>query len=252
MKRRRIWLALASGWAFGACADAQAGAFMEPPGAGKIIVTSTFSNSINAFDAGGRIVPAGGYRKIDVTALAEFGVTEWLTAVVSPSFETVRAGGRSGTGPGASALGARLRVWQGSDSVLSTQATVLLPNTAERMWGNDVAALDWRWLYGRNIELAGWPGFVDLQFGLRRYESRRADEFRLDATLGLRPANGLLVLLQLFNTFDQRRARAHKLQVSAVKELTSRVALQFGLFATVAGVNAGRETGIVTGVWTRF
>ncbi|MEA2838737.1 MAG: protein XagA [Methylobacteriaceae bacterium] len=56
--------------AFGAmllvAAGAQAGAWLEPPGQGEVILGGTFSDSLRSYDVRGRLAPVSSYRKFAV------------------------------------------------------------------------------------------------------------------------------------------------------------------------------------------
>ncbi len=239
---------------------ARAGAFMEAPGAGQIIVTSTFTDSTRAFDAAGRVVPVLGYRKLEISAYGEYGVTEWLTAIASPTYESVWSGGppeRSGRGAGASQAGARVRLLDGGAQVVSAQTTIIAPNVAESIWRNNSAGADLRLLYGARFDAFSVPAFVDIQAAYRHFGGQIRDEMRLDATIGLRPWSSVLLLAQSFNIFGQPHGalphwRSHKLQASVVYEVFPGWSMQAGAFASVFGVNTGVERGYVTALWRRF
>jgi hypothetical protein len=75
----------------------------------------------------------------------------------------------------------------------------------------------------------------------------------------MRPAPQWLVLAQQFNVISEGAGSGlflannyHKLQMSAVYDITPKWSLQGGAFTTFAGTNAFQENGIITSVWYRF
>jgi hypothetical protein len=225
-----------------------------------VIVTATFGQSLRAFDARGRVIPAGGYRKLEVSAYGEFGALENLTILVKPTLEVLSARNPTNApagGPGWSEAGARFGLWRTRAQVLSAQATLLAPNVAETRWGANVGGVDARLLYGVSFDLAGAPAFADLQAGLRAYGGVMRDEWRLDATLGWRPLPPVLLLAQAFTIIAPARgsapaSRSLKAQASLVYDFTPKWSAQIGLFSTLWGVNAAQERGAVTALWRRF
>ena len=257
---RHVWRTAAIASAIIAGGGARAGAFLEPPGQGKVIITASFAQSLRAFDARGRVIAAGGYRKMEVSALGEYGALENLTLVVKPVFEDVSAPGAGPApmhGPGWAEAGARIGLWQSSSQVVSAQAVVLAPNVAERVWGNNAGGAEARLLYGVAFDLFGAPAYADLQAGLRLFGGGLRDEFRLDATLGWRPAPAILALAQAFAILAPARGvrpamGLMKAQASVVYDFNAAWSAQIGAFATLWGENTSQEFGLVTGLWRRF
>jgi hypothetical protein len=196
----------------------------------------------------------------------EYGVTDWLTAIAVPSLQHVDIAApvdARRTGFGNSEFGARARVLQESDWVLSAQGTVRVPGTLDT---NNPAAVgttgfdvDLRGLYGASFTVAGLPAFVDVQLAQRFRTGGPPSEARADLTLGVRAAHQWLVLVQQFNVVSEGSGRApftannyHKLQLSVVYDLAPQWSVQGGAFTTFAGRNALQENGLIGGLWYRF
>jgi hypothetical protein len=264
---RRLFLPLSSllGIAF-LPSLALAGAWTLPEGAGQLVVTGTASRAEKSFDTGGDTQSTPRYSKMELQALLEYGVTDWLTAMLVPGLQHVSIAApidARRTGFGYSEIGARARLMHGDAWVLSAQGTVRVPGTYDA--GNPAAVgytgveIDLRGLFGTSFALGGWPAFVDLQLAQRFRNGGPPNETRADLTFGLWPAPQWLLLGQSFNVMSQGAGGAqfsaynyHKLQVSLIYELTPQWALQGGLFTTVAGRNALQENGLVLGAWYRF
>ena len=245
---------------------ADAGAWLAPEGHGQVVVTGTASSAAKAFDSSGDLQSTPRYTKTELQVLMEYGVTDWLTAIAIPSLQHVDIAApvdarRSGFGN--SEFGARARIMQESNWVLSAQGTVRVPGTADT---NNPAAVgytgfdvDLRALYGVSFALGGLPAFVDIQLAQRFRTGGPPSEARLDLTFGLRTAAQWLLLLQQFNVISEGSGSApftsnnyHKLQFSVVYDVTPQWSVQGGAFTTFAGRNALQENGILTGLWYRF
>jgi hypothetical protein len=242
------------------------GAWTLPQGAGQMVVTDTASQASRAFDSSGKLQSVPRYTKEELQVLMEYGVTDWLTAIVSPGLQYVNIAAPVGArraGIGYTELGGRARVLQGANWVLSGQTTVRVPGTYDA--GNPAAIgytgveVDVRGLFGIGFGAFGMPAFVDIQLAQRFRTGGPPDEARVDLTFGLRTARQWLVLAQSFNVISEGSGSAlfpaynyHKLQLSGIYEIDRQWALQAGLFTTVAGRSALQENGLVLGAWYRY
>ena len=257
------------------CGFARAGAFLQEEGKTQIIVTSTFDGSDHTFDASGKLLPLAQYRKFEMVTYAEYGATDWLTLIFAPSSSqsTGSVGVASARGAAGSVdlvetadryarieAGGRFRVWRNDHSIVSFQATFRAPYAVNRSLPpglrREVNEFDARALYGYSFEFWERNGFISAEFGYR-LRAGAADEWRADFTLGYRVMPQLLLLAQNFNSFARAAApapnlRSHKLQVSAVYDLTGTWSIQGGVYATVLGVNVRRERGVLGGLWRKF
>ena len=242
------------------------GAWLMEQGHGQIVVTATPSSANEVFDGDRNLVPAPRYNKFEFQALFEYGVADWLTAIVSPGLQHIDIAApvdARRTGLGYSEFGARARIAQGPNWVLSGQATTRVPGTFDSAnpaaIGNNGIEQDVRILFGYSFTIGTWPAFIDLQLGQRFRLGDPPSEVRADATLGVRPAPQWLVLAQLFNVVSEGAAPPlfpssdySKLQLSAVYDLTKQWSLQGGAFTTFRGRNALQENGLLVGAWYKF
>ncbi|MGH6834415.1 MAG: hypothetical protein ACREC9_02480 [Methylocella sp.] len=257
-------IAAASGLIGAGIEAAWGGAWLLPPGDGQVIADTFFSESTYAFDAHGHLVPVPSYKKFELGTYIEYGLTNWLTLVASPSYDRIRnpPPGQSYNGLGESEIAARVGLYRTDTSVLSFQAGLRSPggSFADSLGPFELrraASLDIRGLAGRNVAVAGMEGFVDVQGAYRFYAAGQPGEWRIDLTMGLRPLPRLLVMLQSFTSIVNGSLQfGHvswtKLQPSLVYDITPQWSVQIGGFVTVAGINAGRELGPTAGVWYRF
>jgi hypothetical protein len=231
-----------------------------------MIATSTFTRSTRAFDEDGDTVSTPRYDKLEVNALFEYGVTDWLTAMIQPQLlwtDIAPPTDAHTFGPDYTDLGARVRLWWDPDEVFSVQVLGRIPgrhndsNPAEV--GNTTPELDLRALYGHTFVWDGRSAFVNAELAYRIRFDDPPNEVRFDLTLGVRQSPDLLLLAQSFNTFDDGSAtgvfsdgRKHKVQLSAVWRLDEVWSFQLGGLATVAGVNTLQERGVVAAIWRQF
>ena len=244
---------------------AHASAWPQPQGAGQVIVTGVYSHSAKGFDAKGDTIDIDDYTKAEVYLLAEYGVTDDLTVIATPSFSHVAVDGANAetNGPGYTELAARYRVAHGDNTVFSLQGSVRLPGRKRRDSVAQVGAtdseIDLRALAGKSFRIGASEAFVDVQGGYRIRNGEPPNEFRLDATLGVRPAKKLLLMAQAFTTVSDGNGRGIfakyryvNAYASATYDIAPRWSLQFGALATVSGRNALRERGVLAGVWFKF
>src|ERR1700724_3138656 len=208
--------------------------------------------------------PVPSYKKFELGTYIEYGLTNWLTLVASPSYDRIEnpPPGQSYNGLGESEIAARVGLYRTDTSILSFQAGLRSPggSFADSLGPFGVrraASLDVRGLAGRNVFVAGREGFVEAQAGYRFYAAGQPGEWRIDLTMGLRPWPRLLMMLQSYTSIVNGSLRfGHvswtKLQPSLVYDIAPNWSVQIGGFLTVAGINAGRELGPTVGVWYRF
>ena len=115
---------------------------------------------------------------------------------------------------------------------------------------------DARLQLGRSLSLFGVAGFLDTQLGYRS-QGQNGDELRADITLGLRLVPRLLLLAQSFSTASLRATQSgyiasQKLQLSAVYDISERLAFQIGVVDALAGMNSPAEMGVTSGLWLRY
>lgn len=208
--RFRLSFALfaAAGGLIGAGTEgARGGAWLMPPGDGQVIVDTFFSDSTQAFDARGHLIPVPAYKKFELGTYIEYGLTNWLTLVAAPSYDRIQnpPPGQSYNGLGESEIAARVGLYRSDTSVISFQAGLRSPggSFADSLGPFEVrraASLDVRGLAGHNVVVAGMDGFVEAQAGYRFYAAGQPGEWRIDLTMGLRPWPRLLVMLQSFTS----------------------------------------------------
>ncbi|CAH1669065.1 hypothetical protein [Chelatococcus sp.] len=250
---------------------AQAGAWTLPEGKGQAIITGTFLKADRYFDSRGQTIRGPDYRKFEVTAFIEYGLTDSLTAILSPSLLSTRVSGPEPaqyTGLGYTEAGARYRLFEHDGWIVSAQAIAGFPGPTNALNPAEVCCTDKyadaRILVGKSFRLGDWPTFVDAQAAYRLRSGAANDEIRFDLTLGVRPLPKWLFLAQSFNVLAMNAlasgstlgllsgTRYHKVQVGVVWDFADDWSLQLAGVATIAGKSAPLEHGLVSGLWYRF
>jgi hypothetical protein len=243
-----------------------AGAWTFPAGSGQIIVTSLASFADRAFSTGLSLQGRPRYRKLELGALIEYGVTDQLTLIALPTLQDIDVAAPTNArrgGMGYSDFGARYRFLEGNGWVASGQATVRVAGTNDisnpAAIGYTDTEIDLRALFGVNFALRNFPAFLDIEVAQRARLGAAPDEFRADATLGIHATQRLMLLVQSFNVISEGAGAPpfasysyHKLQLSAVYALTSKLSVQFGGYVTYAGHNALQENALLLAAWYRF
>jgi hypothetical protein len=246
---------------------AWAGAWTLEKDKGQLIVSGTLSQANNIFDGSRSLGSTPRYRKFELQALVEYGLTDRFTLMASPAFQYIDIAAptdASRGGLGYSEFGARYRFWQDESWVFSGQTLLRVPGTQQNSnpaaIGYTEPEIEMRALLGKAFSIGNLPAFFDLQAAQRFRFGDPPSEFRFDATFGIQPAPQWLLLAQSFNVFSEGAGSGglypaydySKLQLSVVYSFTPTLALQLGAFATVTGRNALQENGLVSGIWYKF
>ncbi len=250
-----------------------AGAWLQEEARSQIIFANSFTSAQRRFDTKGKPVRAGRFSKQESAITLEHGLSEGVTVLAGLSARSLTFpadGTAARLAGGAISGGGKLKVWSQGATVLSLQGTVQL--SGERSFSGPLRRMDapaeadlrlnlgqgfqlWSWLNGET-----WQSFAELQLAYRWRGGANPDEVRLDATLGTRPLPHLLLLLQSFNTqstqnnrrFGEGRSSQHKLQASAVYDVSQNWSLQVGVFSSIRGRNTIREQGAQLAWWRRL
>ncbi len=235
---------------------------MQAPEHGQVIAELTFSEANVAYDAFGRAGAVPAWRKFELSTYAEYGLTESVTLVGDPSWFTFHAKppGVSRTRIGVAEAGARVKLVEWGDNILSAQATARYAaggrGAAEFSDIRDRAQVDARLLFGRKMDVLGLGGYVDVQVGFRS-RAVFGNQFRFDATWAVRPLERTTLMLQSFTAIapgrlGDRFMLSQKVKASVVYDLTDSLSVQFGGLMALRGVNSAFERGIVTAMWWKF
>lgn len=247
-----------SGWA----------AWTEARGHGLAISTFSFYAADRQFDPKGGSSRRPPYRQEEARFYAVYGLRDWLTLGLDTAVRRARDRAPSSRDEPINwhdgAFFGRFRLHQWERSVLSIQPLVRVPgpNAVQGMLGRETDApeAELRLLYGRSFVLFDRDGFGVAEAAYRRRFGPAMDQARFDLTLGLRPLRRFLVLAQSFNAISTGLSGQpgapdydiYKVQLSAVRDLTDRLALQLGGYVEYAGRNVGAGQAGFLAVWFRF
>lgn len=248
--------------------QARAGAWTMEESAGQVILQSSIVSSSRSFGPKSDLYSSRSFDKVEVNLVFEYGLKDWLTLIAAPQFLYVHLGAPDSatySGPGYTDLGARVRLWQDESRVFSAQSVVRLSGTggsgSAAAVGNENTELDLRLLAGFSFDLFGRASYLDIAVAERLRFGDPPDEFRLDATLGVRTAPRWQLLFQSFNVISQgagkgpyfnRSYEYYKMQVGAAWDFTPAITLQGSVVSTVFARNAPLENGMVLSALYKF
>ncbi|MEM8662782.1 MAG: hypothetical protein AAGF49_01505 [Pseudomonadota bacterium] len=257
-----------------------AGAWTLERGKTHTYTTSSFTYGNHGFDNDGKLVKVPEYRKFTLNAALEYGVRDWLTAVVrgemreetgfgeiyrepyrNPLFVEGKTGVRIIYGErsqtfGAVEGGARVRLAKGERYVASAQAVVASGGFDYDGVGakSDGPFVEARALFGIGSPIWGKHTFFDAQAGYRvRLDSDDTDELVVDLTVGAQLLPRWMVLGQTFSTLEvDGETHYTKAGGSVVYAVNERLKVELGGIATVYGRNALQEYGGKVGFWWAY
>ncbi|WP_421738213.1 hypothetical protein [Caulobacter sp.] len=187
----------------------------------------------------------------------EHGVTDRLTLQAKAGLTRGRDGSSRYEGRGPVELGLRYAVLKRPRTVAAIYLGAAEAgdgrNAGYAAPGQGELDLEARLLLGRSATTRWGEIFSDLQLArLRR--SGLADETRMDATLGFRPARDWLVMAQTYAGEADARPRKSswvKAELSLVRNFGA-WSLQVGWRETITGREIARDRGAVLGIWRGF
>lgn len=239
-------------------AEAAASAWPRPPD--ETFVSITFGAFSTAADA-----PEGeAFERLSLDYYMEYGLTERITvggkAVAGLRTDADEAGEVATDvaafaqtllwrGSAGDVISIRGRVTASLDDLASTPASDIDDGEELR------AALQ----YGRGLDTPWGNGWLDSALGYATYTGARADQVTADLTLGLRPAERWLGLVQMFGTVGLGNEElggadfdAIKLKTAVGREFDAGPSVLLGLGGDVytRGIDAGLEATLT--LWTSF
>ena len=246
--------------------QSRAGAWPTPVGKGQIIQTTMIDNAGSAYDKNGDNALDVQFSKSESSVFWEHGLSDEITLVLQSSIQDVNftAGVDqvSFTGLGESIIGARRVMWRGNNTIVSAQASLVVPSAGETISDGDLGIGathgEARVLIGRSFKLARRDGFVDVQAAWRIRGGGAPNEYRIDGTAGWRPVPKVQILAQGFYTKGNyeagiaRKNTRFKLQGALVYERNAKTSYQVGLYRTVAGTYIVKEKAVFVSVWQRY
>ena len=242
---------------------ASAGAWTEPQGEGLMIATLWGWTGDGAPWGGD---PAVKQNRADLQVYAEYGLNDQWTIFGQMAIERYQLSPPTSSlygGLDYSDLGLRAKLWASGPWIVSGEATLMLPgawNPASSAQAGDTGgAADGRMLAGDSFAIGSLPGFVDLEAGYRVRTAGPPDEWHCDATIGLKPAPGVILMLQDFAVVSMPSTdpsfpawRQNVVEASLVVPLRERWQAQIGWFTTTVATKTNSERGAALALWRRF
>lgn len=239
---------------------AYADPFVEAKGQGRVIISAIHTESSRGFDNSGNVSDIPDYEQNQVYVQAQYGLTDDLTVLLTPSYRNVDVkGGDSTSGLGYTDIGARYRLAYGDNWVVSAQGLVRIPGKKR----TDPFAQTGYTNAEYELRIGGayvmGPAFVSAEAGYRFRSGDPPNEFRADFVLGGHVAPKIMVLATVLNTFSDGKGRQFNrsyrygdVYLSGVYDVNEQVSLQAGFTGTIYGKNALRQRGPFIGLWYRF
>ena len=226
-------------------------------GHGLAILKYEDQQADEGFDPAGQLLAIDHRRDESLSLYTEYGLTKRLTLQAKAGVTRGHDRFVAYDGRGPIELGLRYAVVRTDRSVVSFYLGAAKDgvgrNAGYAAPGRGDAVLEARLLAGTSRDWRGRHVFGDLQVA-RLKRSGLADETRLDATLGLRPAKSWLLLAQTYaGKADSRPvgSRWIKSELSVVRDLGD-WSVQAGWRQTLAGRETPADRGVVLAVWRRF
>jgi protein XagA len=256
----------------------EAGAWIQNPGHGQFIVTTSFFQVTRGWDQGGatRTFANGGkFKQFEVNPYLELGVFRRNTLVINAFLPVLRYqdsyGTRSSFGFGNVEVGWRRRLNSPESRwAVSGQATVALPAYSDNRNpppGNHQQDVEGRFSVGYGQDYGASHLFWDVEAGYRYRAGAPADQVRSEVTGGVELARRVMFIGQFFgitgmrngqpisellNPYAQSDFDLYKVQGSIVARLPAKMRLQAGINQGVVGRNTGRATGFLVAIWCTF
>ena len=233
-------------------------------GAGQAITTVTYDIADRFFNEQAPLVVSPKFQKGSINIYAEYGLTDWMTVRLLPSYELVQTGfsgeRNKEKGFNSTGAGARFKLWSGRTQIVSVEATYFsrgeIRTTETNVVSRGKGDVDLRLLYGinRQFPLLKWQfdTFADIQAGYRCRDGAPPNEYHADLTMGVNLGRRWQLLAQNFNIVSDGLGEVegqaefgsfqlYKGQISAVYDVTDRISLQLGGFRTLFGRNIVEE-----------
>jgi protein XagA len=237
-----------------------AGAWTQGEGKGEIIFSNASAVANRAYDGRGRPVPSSSFRKTETTLSVAYGWTADTTLLASAG-GTMRQIAAGLEGVGAGTLGLRQSLWRNAGAVISAEGIIGVTGEKRLLSGapwDPPTYAEAALLAGQSLEIAGRGAFIDGRAAFRLASAGRRHQMRLDASFGIRPREGWLVLAQAFGvqeTGGGRKFPARRwvtAQASLVYEGFAPWSLQIGVNARVLGRHVAKDSGAVVALWRKF
>ena len=227
------------------------------PGRTQVIAKYERSDAKQGYDPATVLVDIDPRRDESLSAFVEHGLTPRLTLQAKAGVTRGHDRWVDYSGRGPIELGLRWTAYRDDRSSLALYVGAAEAgagrNAGYAAAGQGSLDLEARVLYGRSASWKAREVFIDLE-AARLKRQGLANETRIDATLGVRPAKNWLMLAQTYaGQADRRpvRSRWVKNEFSVVRAFGD-WSVQAGWRDTSAGRETPRDRGVVLGLWRKL
>lgn len=240
-----------------------AGAWLPGKGETLVIAQMSFSDADQAYNGGSERADTYPFDKKELQLYVEHGASREVTLIGKTAWrkETVESpvGTFTDSGLRFAEGGARMTLGMIRETRVTLEFLTAIHLEGDRgetaVSDSGDADFEAALFLGQSGSFWGIDFFTDQRMGYRlRPTGGRANEINAIFTTGLKPDDEWMVLLQSSNYIadGQNSAEAYKGHVSVVKRLNEILSVELGGFATYAGRNTVKETGVKLGFWYRF
>ncbi|MEI9906432.1 MAG: hypothetical protein WDN06_22925 [Asticcacaulis sp.] len=240
---------------------ALAGAWPQAPGETQVIASYEPGTATRAFDSSGdRTLALSTWQQTDATLFIDHGVSQHFTFTAKVDLQSYKTATARFSGLGSLELGGRWTVHQGKTFVLALGASAIGGQGRREtfdMAGKHGTDYDLRAYAGHAFKIRGIDAFVDLQ-AARYLRQKETNQWRLDATLGVKPSPRWMVMAQVFAGQTDKQAWGQSkwanTQLSVVRNFgpQQNLSLQLAVRQTVAGRSVPAVNAVVISLWKRF
>ena len=244
-------------------AQAEAAAWPQKPGHTEIIFSLEPGSARRAFNAEGVADAAlAKWDQADSSVYVDYGVTPRLSLTGKMNFKAYDTGDTHFSGLSSVELGGRYALHDSENYVLAAGASLEGLGKGRRddfdtQFGRQGTDADLRIYFGKNVRLIHQDAFLDLQ-AARKLRQHNPDQWRVDATLGVKPSARWMVLMQAFAGRVDRQAGYEvdwvnaKLSVARSFGAHQQTFVQLGLRRTIVGHNIPQVTALTVSLWRRY
>jgi len=250
-------LAIATAFSCLGAGVAWAGAWPIAPGRTQVIAKYERTNARQGYDSDAVLVDIDPRRDETLSVFVEHGLTPRLTLQAKAGVTRGHDKWADYSGRGPVELGLRWAAYRDDRSSLAIYLGAgeagAGRNAGYAAPGQGSLDLEARVLYGRSAIWRGREVFVDLE-AARLKRQGLADETRIDATLGVRPAKRWLILAQTYAGQADRSPDPSnwvKSEFSVVRAVGD-WSVQAGWRDTLLGRETARDRGFVLAVWRKL
>ncbi len=243
-------------------AQAQAGAWPQAKGDTQVIISYEPGNADKGFDdSGDKTIALDRWKQDNVSLYVDHGVNDRLTLTLKINYRDYITDSEHFSGLSSIEAGGRWTIKRSDDFVFALGASIEGLGKGRRN-DFDVTAkggtdTDLRAYAGKSFKMLGKDAFIDLQAArhLRQYE---ANEWRVDATLGVKPSAKWMVMAQVFAGRTDKASWGHaawaNTELSVVRSFGSqqKTSVQLGFRQTTGGRNVPAVNALVVSLWKTF